>query len=113
VTHSHYLESDTTTILRGNYLFFWTFLLPKLAGSSNLSDLYINEITTYGSGFQLLQSLGAFPNLTTLFLTFNDFRGRILGDGKLYIILYIVMFIYLGLIEKFNLLLLNKQSCKI
>jgi len=28
-------------------------------------------------------------------------------------ITYILMFIYLGLIEKFNLLLLNKQSCKI
>ena len=48
----------------------------------------------------------------TLYLGDNDFRGRILGDGKLYI-LHIVMFIYLGLIEKYNLLLLNKQGSKI
>ena len=46
--------------------------------------LSLYNITTYGSSFQLLQSLGAFPNLTTLYLNYNDFRGRILGDGKLY-----------------------------
>ena len=80
----------------------------------------------YESSFQLLQSLGAFSNLTTLYLRYNDFRGRILDDGKLYYIYIwaelqnlienfekynirntkVVMFIYLGLIEKFNLLFL-------
>ncbi|KAL9339855.1 hypothetical protein Peur_068870 [Populus x canadensis] len=49
-------------------------------GPSNLRTLYLENITTYGSSFQLLQSLGAFPNLTTLYLGSNDFRGRILGD---------------------------------
>ncbi|KAJ6857500.1 hypothetical protein NC651_039030 [Populus alba x Populus x berolinensis] len=46
-------------------------------GSSNLSALRLENITTYESSFQLLQSLGAFPNLTTLYLSYNDFRGRI------------------------------------
>eukprot|EP00258_Populus_trichocarpa_P029345 XP_024445364.1 receptor-like protein 13 [Populus trichocarpa] len=50
-------------------------------GPSNLRALSLYNITTYGSSFQLLQSLGAFPNLTTLYLNYNDFRGRILGDG--------------------------------
>ncbi|KAJ6994910.1 receptor-like protein 15 isoform X3 [Populus alba x Populus x berolinensis] len=49
-------------------------------GPSNLSTLWLGNITTYGSSFQLLQSLGAFPNLTTLHLPSNDFRGRKLGD---------------------------------
>ncbi|KAJ6924605.1 receptor-like protein 15 isoform X3 [Populus alba x Populus x berolinensis] len=49
-------------------------------GPSNLSTLWIGNITTYGSSFRLLQSLGAFPNLTTLHLPSNDFRGRKLGD---------------------------------
>ncbi|XP_052304805.1 receptor-like protein 13 isoform X4 [Populus trichocarpa] len=47
-------------------------------GPSNLRTLYLENITTYGSSFQLLQSLGAFSNLTTLSLEYNDFRGRIL-----------------------------------
>uniref|UniRef100_A0A6N2KFN2 Leucine-rich repeat-containing N-terminal plant-type domain-containing protein n=1 Tax=Salix viminalis TaxID=40686 RepID=A0A6N2KFN2_SALVM len=52
-----------------------------LGGPTNLSTLYLNNITTYGSSFQtLLQSLGALPNLTTLDLGNNDLRGRILGD---------------------------------
>uniref|UniRef100_A0A3N7HYC5 Leucine-rich repeat-containing N-terminal plant-type domain-containing protein n=1 Tax=Populus trichocarpa TaxID=3694 RepID=A0A3N7HYC5_POPTR len=46
-------------------------------GLSNLSALRLENITTYESSFQLLQSLGAFPNLTTLYLSYNDFRGRI------------------------------------
>ncbi|KAB5514821.1 hypothetical protein DKX38_028727 [Salix brachista] len=59
-----------------NTLFLW--------GPTNFSALYLNNITTYGSSFQtLLQSLGAFPNLTTLGLGDNDLRGRILGDGFL------------------------------
>ncbi|KAI5557660.1 hypothetical protein BDE02_18G118800 [Populus trichocarpa] len=49
-------------------------------GPSNLRTLWLENITTYGSSFQLLQSLGAFPNLTTLFLHHNDFTGRKLGD---------------------------------
>ncbi|XP_034899670.2 uncharacterized protein [Populus alba] len=49
-------------------------------GPSNLRTLRLDNITTYGSSFQLLQPLGAFPNLTTLYLESNDFRGRILGD---------------------------------
>ncbi|KAJ6932486.1 LRR receptor-like serine/threonine-protein kinase [Populus alba x Populus x berolinensis] len=49
-------------------------------GPSNLTTLYLHNITVYESSFQLLQSLGAFPNLMTLYLRFNDFRGRILGD---------------------------------
>eukprot|EP00258_Populus_trichocarpa_P030439 XP_024446458.1 receptor-like protein 13 isoform X2 [Populus trichocarpa] len=49
-------------------------------GPSKLRTLSLYSITTYGSSFQLLQSLEAFPNLTTLYLGFNDFRGRILGD---------------------------------
>nr|XP_034906219.1 receptor-like protein 14 [Populus alba] len=48
-------------------------------GPSNLRTLSLYNITTYGSSFQLLQSLEAFPNLTTLYLGSNDFRGRILG----------------------------------
>ncbi|RQO87819.1 hypothetical protein POPTR_003G041700v4 [Populus trichocarpa] len=49
-------------------------------GPSNLTTLYLHNITMYESSFQLLQSLGAFSNLTTLYLTYNDFRGRILDD---------------------------------
>ncbi|KAI9397465.1 hypothetical protein POPTR_003G041400v4 [Populus trichocarpa] len=49
-------------------------------GPSNLTTLYLHDITTYESSFQLLQSLGAFPSLMTLYLNKNDFRGRILGD---------------------------------
>uniref|UniRef100_A0A6N2KVK0 Uncharacterized protein n=1 Tax=Salix viminalis TaxID=40686 RepID=A0A6N2KVK0_SALVM len=50
-------------------------------GPTNLSTLYLSNITAYGSSFQtLIQSLGAFPNLTTLGLRDNDLRGRILGD---------------------------------
>ncbi|KAJ6857755.1 hypothetical protein NC651_039240 [Populus alba x Populus x berolinensis] len=52
-------------------------------GPSNLRTLSLYNITTYGRSFQLLQSLGAFPNLTSLYLGSNDFRGRILGDGFL------------------------------
>ncbi|KAB5514755.1 hypothetical protein DKX38_028661 [Salix brachista] len=49
-------------------------------GPTNLSALYLNNITTYGSSFQtLLQSLRAFPNLTTLGLGHNDLRGRVLA----------------------------------
>ncbi|KAJ6863502.1 hypothetical protein NC652_040135 [Populus alba x Populus x berolinensis] len=48
-------------------------------GSSNLSALILNNITTYGSSLQLLLSLRAFPNLTKLDLSNNDFRGKILG----------------------------------
>uniref|UniRef100_A0A6N2KGX9 Uncharacterized protein n=1 Tax=Salix viminalis TaxID=40686 RepID=A0A6N2KGX9_SALVM len=48
-------------------------------GPTNLSALYLNNITAYGSSFQTsLQSLGAFPNLTKLDLSNNDLRGRIL-----------------------------------
>ncbi|KAJ6860106.1 receptor-like protein 15 isoform X3 [Populus alba x Populus x berolinensis] len=49
-------------------------------GPSNLRTLSLYNITTYGRSFQLLQSLGAFPNLTTLYLGSNYFKGRILGD---------------------------------
>ncbi|KAI9401095.1 hypothetical protein POPTR_001G064600v4 [Populus trichocarpa] len=49
-------------------------------GPSNLRTLWLQNITTYKSSFQLLQSLRAFPNLTTLHLEENDFRGRILDD---------------------------------
>uniref|UniRef100_A0A6N2MEB8 Disease resistance R13L4/SHOC-2-like LRR domain-containing protein n=1 Tax=Salix viminalis TaxID=40686 RepID=A0A6N2MEB8_SALVM len=50
-------------------------------GPTNLSVLHLYNITTYGSSFQtLLQSLGAFPNLTTLGLGYNDLRRRVLGD---------------------------------
>ncbi|KAJ6857670.1 receptor-like protein 15 isoform X3 [Populus alba x Populus x berolinensis] len=49
-------------------------------GPSNLRTLWLDKITTYESSFQFLQSLRAFPNLTTLHLENNDFRGRILGD---------------------------------
>ncbi|KAB5514864.1 hypothetical protein DKX38_028770 [Salix brachista] len=53
-------------------------------GPTNLSTLYLNNITAYGSSFQkLLQPLGAFPNLKKLDLGNNDLRGRILGDGFL------------------------------
>uniref|UniRef100_A0A6N2KHN0 Uncharacterized protein n=1 Tax=Salix viminalis TaxID=40686 RepID=A0A6N2KHN0_SALVM len=53
-------------------------------GPTNLSALYVNNITAYGSSFQtLLQPLEAFPNLTTLGLGDNDLRGRILGDDLL------------------------------
>ncbi|KAB5514762.1 hypothetical protein DKX38_028668 [Salix brachista] len=49
-------------------------------GPTTLSALYLYGITAYGSSFQtLLQSLGAFPNLTTLGLGDNDLRGRVLG----------------------------------
>ncbi|KAG5226253.1 LRR receptor serine/threonine-protein [Salix suchowensis] len=49
-------------------------------GPTNLSALYLNNITAYGSSFQtLLQSLGAFLNLMSLGLGYNDVRGRILG----------------------------------
>ncbi|KAI5557726.1 hypothetical protein BDE02_18G122800 [Populus trichocarpa] len=54
--------------------------LVALRGPSNLRTLYLENITTYGRSFQLLQSLGTFPNLTTLDLRYNDFRGRKLGD---------------------------------
>ncbi|KAI5557686.1 hypothetical protein BDE02_18G120100 [Populus trichocarpa] len=54
--------------------------LVASGGPSNLRTLSLNNITTYGSSFQLLQSLGAFQNLTTLYLGSYDFRGRILGD---------------------------------
>jgi hypothetical protein len=74
-----------------------------------LRTLWLDNITTYENSFQLLQSLEAFPNLMTLSLGYNDFRGRILGDGKLYI-LHIVMFIYLGLIQKLYLLFLNRVA---
>ncbi|XP_061951254.1 cuscuta receptor 1-like [Populus nigra] len=46
-------------------------------GSSNLSILRLENITTYRSSFQL-ESLEAFSNLTTLYLSSNDFRGKIL-----------------------------------
>ncbi|XP_061950958.1 cuscuta receptor 1-like [Populus nigra] len=49
-------------------------------GPSSLNTLYLGNITTYGNMSQLLQSLGAFSNLMTLFLHHNDFRGRKLGD---------------------------------
>ncbi|KAB5514759.1 hypothetical protein DKX38_028665 [Salix brachista] len=53
-------------------------------GPTNLSTLYLSNITAYGSSFQtLLQSLEAFPNLTTLGLGYNDLKGRILGDAFL------------------------------
>ncbi|KAB5514766.1 hypothetical protein DKX38_028672 [Salix brachista] len=54
--------------------------LIDLKGPTTLSTLYLNNITVYGSSFQtLLQSLEAFPNLTTLGLGDNDLRGRVLG----------------------------------
>ncbi|KAB5514757.1 hypothetical protein DKX38_028663 [Salix brachista] len=54
--------------------------LIDLKGPTNLSALYLSNITAYGSSFQtLLQSLGALPNLTTLGLGYNDLRGRVLG----------------------------------
>ncbi|KAI9397461.1 hypothetical protein POPTR_003G041400v4 [Populus trichocarpa] len=62
--------------LRGNRLAGWV----EKKGPSNLTTLYLHDITTYESSFQLLQSLGAFPSLMTLYLNKNDFRGRILGD---------------------------------
>uniref|UniRef100_A0A6N2KGG5 Leucine-rich repeat-containing N-terminal plant-type domain-containing protein n=1 Tax=Salix viminalis TaxID=40686 RepID=A0A6N2KGG5_SALVM len=46
-------------------------------GPTNLNTLYLNNITSYGRSFQMLE---AFPNLTTLRLRDNDLRGRILGD---------------------------------
>ena len=49
-----------------------------------MRTISLYNITIYESSFQLLQSLGVFSNLTTLHLGDNDFRGRILGDGKLY-----------------------------
>ncbi|KAB5514768.1 hypothetical protein DKX38_028674 [Salix brachista] len=53
--------------------------LIDLKGPTTLSALYLSNITAYGSSFQtLLQSLGAFPNLTTLGLGYNDLRGRVL-----------------------------------
>ncbi|KAI5593847.1 hypothetical protein BDE02_03G038000 [Populus trichocarpa] len=62
--------------LGGNRLAGWV----EKKGPSNLTTLYLHDITTYESSFQLLQSLGAFPSLMTLYLNNNDFRGRILGD---------------------------------
>ncbi|XP_011018201.1 PREDICTED: probably inactive leucine-rich repeat receptor-like protein kinase At2g25790 [Populus euphratica] len=47
--------------------------------SSNLSTLWLGNITTYGNSFQ---SLGSFPNLTRLDLSYNNFRGRKLGDDE-------------------------------
>ncbi|KAL9339852.1 hypothetical protein Peur_068867 [Populus x canadensis] len=70
------LSSLETLYLGGNNI----NKLVASRGPSNLRTLYLENITTYGSSFQLLQSLGAFPNLTTLYLGSNDFRGRILGD---------------------------------
>ncbi|KAI9401100.1 hypothetical protein POPTR_001G064900v4 [Populus trichocarpa] len=70
------LSSLETLYLGGNNI----NKLIASRGSSNLSTLYLENITTYGSSFQLLQSLKVFPNLTTLYLRYNDFRGRILGD---------------------------------
>ncbi|XP_011017628.1 PREDICTED: LRR receptor-like serine/threonine-protein kinase GSO1 isoform X3 [Populus euphratica] len=70
------LSSLETLGLSGNNI-------NKLAasrGPSNLSTLWLANITTYGSDFQLLQSLRAFSNLTTLHLYSNDFRGRKLSD---------------------------------
>ncbi|KAB5514265.1 hypothetical protein DKX38_028171 [Salix brachista] len=53
-------------------------------GLTSISTLFLYNITSFGSSFQtLLQSLGAFPNLTKLGLGYNDLRGRILGDGFL------------------------------
>ncbi|KAL9339851.1 hypothetical protein Peur_068866 [Populus x canadensis] len=52
-------------------------------GPSNLSALYLKNITIYGSSFQLLQLLVAFPTLTTLDLSYNDFRGRTLDFQNL------------------------------
>ncbi|XP_011009849.1 PREDICTED: probable LRR receptor-like serine/threonine-protein kinase At4g36180 isoform X3 [Populus euphratica] len=49
-------------------------------GPSSLATLHFYNVTTYENSSKLLQSLGAFPNLTTLYLRYNDFRGRILGD---------------------------------
>ncbi|XP_052302787.1 receptor like protein 21 isoform X4 [Populus trichocarpa] len=47
-------------------------------GPNNLRYLSLKNITTNGSSFQLLSSLGAFPNLTTVYLNDNDFKGTIL-----------------------------------
>ncbi|XP_061952059.1 cuscuta receptor 1-like isoform X2 [Populus nigra] len=69
------LSSLETLYLSGNNI----NKLIVSRGPSNLRTLYLENITTYGSSFQLLQSLEAFPNLTTLYLSYNDFRGRILG----------------------------------
>ncbi|XP_061952062.1 receptor like protein 21-like isoform X2 [Populus nigra] len=62
--------------LYGNRIAGWV----ENTGPSNLRTLWLQNITTYESSFQLLQSLRAFPNLTTLHLEDNDFRGRILDD---------------------------------
>ncbi|XP_061981469.1 receptor-like protein 15 [Populus nigra] len=62
--------------LWGNRIAGWV----EKKGPSNLTTLFLYNITTYKSSFQLLQSLATFPNLTTLYLSYNDFRGRILGD---------------------------------
>nr|TKR85258.1 hypothetical protein D5086_0000249240 [Populus alba] len=72
-------ESLETLDLSGNNI----NTLVASRGQSNLRTLYIDNITTYESSFQLLQSLGAFPNLMTIHMSYNDFRGRILGDGFL------------------------------
>ncbi|KAJ6863665.1 hypothetical protein NC652_040267 [Populus alba x Populus x berolinensis] len=64
--------------LYGNSIAGWV----EKKGPSNLSTLSLSNITTYGSSFQLLQSLEAFSNLTTLYLSYNDFRRRILGDNE-------------------------------
>ncbi|KAI9378787.1 hypothetical protein POPTR_018G145522v4 [Populus trichocarpa] len=50
----------------------------EIKGPNNLRYLSLKNITTNGSSFQLLSSLGAFPNLTTVYLNDNDFKGTIL-----------------------------------
>ncbi|KAI9401092.1 hypothetical protein POPTR_001G063900v4 [Populus trichocarpa] len=62
--------------LWGNRIAGWV----EKKGPSNLRSLWLENITTYGSSFQLLQSLRAFPNLTKLSMGYNDFIGRILSD---------------------------------
>uniref|UniRef100_A0A2K1X105 Leucine-rich repeat-containing N-terminal plant-type domain-containing protein n=1 Tax=Populus trichocarpa TaxID=3694 RepID=A0A2K1X105_POPTR len=69
------LSSLETLSLDGNNI----SKLVASRGPSNLRTLSLYNITTYGSSFQLLQLLGAFQNLTTLYLGSNDFRGRILA----------------------------------
>ncbi|KAG5226230.1 LRR receptor serine/threonine-protein kinase [Salix suchowensis] len=65
--------------LSGNQIAGWV----ENKGPTTLSTLYLYNITAYESSFQtLLQSLGAFPNLTTLGLGYNDLRGRVSGDDN-------------------------------
>eukprot|EP00258_Populus_trichocarpa_P039909 XP_024455928.1 receptor-like protein 15 [Populus trichocarpa] len=71
-----YLSSLETLYLGGNNI----NKLIASRGPSNLRSLWLENITTYGSSFQLLQSLRAFPNLTKLSMGYNDFIGRILSD---------------------------------